>query len=155
MKKNLFYLLLLFLVPVSCSEKWEAPEGLYLDLTEISEFCIIDQANHPGLIMNVCILKPEAKKRLDGYTQSLLGGSWADSSLSICYKGKPLFQASMWLGLYSWFPEGISVTDAYPEKPERDYVTLVSNGNHSAYNQLLEQLKEKKIPVTHIEHLPE
>ena len=42
MKKSLFYLLLLFLVPVACSEKWEAPEGFYLDLTEINAFIVVD-----------------------------------------------------------------------------------------------------------------
>ena len=155
MKKSLFCFLLLFLVPVACSEKWEAPEGFYLDLTEINAFNVVDKEYHPGHIMSICTLKPEAKKRLDEYTQLLIENSSTDKSLSICYKGKPLLLASMWLGKYSWFPEGISVTDSYPDKPEWDFVTLVSNGDHSAYNQLLELLKEKKIPVKHVEHLPE
>ncbi|MBO7467578.1 MAG: hypothetical protein J6T94_07870, partial [Bacteroidaceae bacterium] len=102
MKKNLFYLLLLFLVPVACSEKWEVPEGFYLDLTEIRDFNIVDSEYGPGLVMNVCTLKPEAKKRLDEYTQLLIENSSTDKSLSICYKGKPLLLASMWLGKYSW-----------------------------------------------------
>ena len=127
MKKNLFYLLLLFLVPVACSEKWEAPEGFYLDLTEIRDFNIVDSEYGPGLVMNVCTLKPEAKQRLDEYTQLLIEKSSTDKILSIGYKGKPLLLASMWLGKYSWFPEGISVTDSYPDKPEWDFVTLVSN----------------------------